>query len=92
MADDHRVERGDRRSYESVWKNVALFLGGICLSGSVAWATYVRTAVTTMDVQGMINENEKVLQVEIDQLGKQYDTVNAKLDYIIENPDRPKKR
>lgn len=83
---------GDRRSYEGVWKSIALFLAGVCLSGSIAWSTYVRTAVTSGEVQGQIDQSNKAVQVQIDSEQKQLDQMNGKLDYIIENPDRPKKR
>jgi len=80
------------RGYESFWKGMALFLAGACLSGIGAWSTYVRTAVTSQEVQAMIDQNNKPVQIQIDSEQKQLDQMNGKLDYIIENPDRPRKR
>jgi len=80
------------RRYDSFWKGIALFLAGACLAGIGAWGTYVRTAVTSEQVQLMIDQNNKTFQIQIDSEQKQLDQINGKLDYIIENPGRTGKR
>lgn len=82
-----------------MWQKTAIFLAGIVVTGSIAWATYVRNAVTTTEVQQMIDTNMKTLQVQIDyqakqfdSLLKQYETLNSKIDYIVQNPDRARSR
>jgi uncharacterized membrane protein len=71
-----------------VWQKIALFLAGMVVTGAVTWSTYVREAVTSSEVQRMIDSNNKTMQVQIDYLSKQYTQVNSKLDYIIQNPKR----
>lgn len=92
MSLSEALEANTERHYDSLWKGIALFLAGACLAGIGAWGTYVRTAVTSEQVQLMIDQNNKTFQIQIDSEQKQLDQMNGKLDYIIENPDRPAKR
>ena len=71
---------------------VMSFMGGCLTTGALSWATYVRSAVTLSQVDQEIDTKDKAMQVEIDTLTRQCEQINAKLDYLIENPAPPRRK
>lgn len=99
MSDQPHYNGMNRRSYESVWRLVAVFLLGCVMTGGTAWMSYVRTAMTSAEVQELIDLNNKAVQLQIenanariDSMNKRFDIVDTKLDRIMQGPVRSREQ
>lgn len=99
MSDQPHYNGMNRRSYESVWRMVAVFLLGCVMTGGTAWMSYVRTAMTNSEVQALIDLNNKSVQMQIEntnsridlmnrQSDKRFDVIDNKLDRMMQGPSR----
>lgn len=39
-----------------IWKNLAMFLGGVVVTFIMTWATYVRNSVTREEMENYVNQ------------------------------------
>jgi uncharacterized membrane protein YciS (DUF1049 family) len=67
------------------------FMLGMISSGSVAWMSYVRTAVTLPETDQQIQLQDRDIQTEIDALTKAVDRNTQSITWLIENPGVPKR-
>ena len=89
----------DNRSYRRVSDSglvrilvlVISFMLGVISTGSVAWMSYVRSAVTLPEVHEEVQLQDKNIQTEIDALTKAIDRNTESITWLIENPGSPRK-
>jgi hypothetical protein len=65
---EYQGARPETNGSNGVWKWIATFLAGVVLSQGVAWATYVRGAVTRADVDQMIQDKQAPIGVELQNI------------------------
>ncbi|GEM_PF-4025516 len=57
-------------SVNGIWKSIALFLGGVVLSLTAMWATYVRGAISRADMEQYVNQRFSSIEQRLAELSR----------------------